>query len=99
MKYRVIIEPPAGAEMEKAFRWIAERAPQSAGKWFDGLETAIQTLDTFPERCPLAQRLRQEMLVTLAWIAGRLQIGSVANLKQPAVSAAEGQAQVGDNRT
>ena len=28
----------------------------------------------------LAQRLRQETLVTLAWIAGRLQMGSVAYL-------------------
>ena len=66
--------------MEKAFRWIAERAPESAGKWFDGLEAAIQTLDTLPERCPLAQRLRQQTLVTLAPIAGRSQIGSVAYL-------------------
>jgi plasmid stabilization system protein ParE len=54
LKYRVIIEPPASAEMEKAFVWIAERAPESVAKWFDGLEAAIRTLDTFPERCPLA---------------------------------------------
>jgi hypothetical protein len=33
-----------------------------------------------PEKVRLAQRLRQETLVTLAWIAGRLQMGSVAYL-------------------
>jgi hypothetical protein len=33
-----------------------------------------------PDKVRLAQRLRQETLVTLAWIAGRLQMGSVAYL-------------------
>jgi len=55
VKYRVIIQPPASAEMEAAFQWIAERAPASAVKWFNGLEAAIQTLENFPARCPLAE--------------------------------------------
>ena len=33
-----------------------------------------------PDKVRLAQRLREETLVTLAWIAGRLQTGSVAYL-------------------
>lgn len=40
MKYRVIIQPPASADMDKAYLWIAERAPESATKWFNGLEAA-----------------------------------------------------------
>jgi plasmid stabilization system protein ParE len=55
VKYRVIIQPPAAAEMDDAYLWIAERAPDNATKWFNGLEAAIYSLEDFPERCPLAE--------------------------------------------
>ncbi len=55
MKYCVIIQPPAAAEMDEAYLWIAERAPASATKWLNGLEVAIQSLEDFPKRCPLAE--------------------------------------------
>ncbi len=54
MTYHVIIQPPAAVEMDKAYLWIVKHAPESATKWFNGLEAAIQTLDSFPQRCPLA---------------------------------------------
>ena len=54
IKFRVIIQPPASAEIEQAFLWLAERNPTAAGKWFNGLHEAIRGLATFPERCPLA---------------------------------------------
>lgn len=50
-----MVQPPASAEMEEAFRWIADQAPASAVKWFNGLQVAIQSLESFPERCPLAE--------------------------------------------
>lgn len=53
-KLRVIIQPPASGEIEQAFLWIAERNPDAAVKWFTGLQKVIQSLETFPERCPLA---------------------------------------------
>lgn len=53
-RFRVIIQPPASAEMEKAFLWIAERNPEAAAKWFNGLQEAILGLAIFPDRCPLA---------------------------------------------
>lgn len=55
MKYRVIIEPPARENIDHAYLWIAERDPEAAVKWFNGLEAAIQTLEDFPQRCPLAE--------------------------------------------
>jgi plasmid stabilization system protein ParE len=55
VKYRVIIEPPAAAEMGNAYLWIVERAPDSASKWFNGLEAAIYSLEDFPQRCPFAE--------------------------------------------
>ena len=55
MKYRVIIQPAAAAEMDEAYLWNAEHAPESAARWFNDLEATIQTLDSFPQRCPLAE--------------------------------------------
>ncbi len=54
MKYRVLVLPRAAAEIEEAYLWIAERAPDSAVKWFNGLYSVIDTLEIFPERCPHA---------------------------------------------
>ena len=54
IKFRVIIQPPASAEIEQAFLWIAERNPAAAVKWFHGLHEAIRGLATFLERCPFA---------------------------------------------
>ena len=53
-KFRVVIQPPASAQMEQAFLWIAEQNPEAAVRWFHGLEAAIQGLETMPERCPVA---------------------------------------------
>ena len=55
MKYRVLIEPPARDDIDEAWLWIAGRNPAAAVKWFNGLEAAIQTLETFPQRFPLAE--------------------------------------------
>jgi plasmid stabilization system protein ParE len=55
VKYCVIIQPPAAAEMDEAYVGIAERAPESATKWFNGLEDAIYSLEDFPQRCPVAE--------------------------------------------
>jgi len=54
VKYRVLVLPRAAAEIEEAYLWIAERAPEGAVKWFNGLHSVIGTLETFPERCPHA---------------------------------------------
>jgi hypothetical protein len=47
----------------------------------------------------LAARLRQETLVTLDWIARRLQMGSVAYVNNWLYLPAAGQPEVGNNRT
>lgn len=54
MKYRVVVQPTAQAEIEAACRWRAERSAQGAAKWFNGLQAAILSLDSNPERCSLA---------------------------------------------
>jgi plasmid stabilization system protein ParE len=54
MKYKLIIQPPALADLEDAYRWIAERSPERAVAWFNGFIEALNSLKTLPERCEVA---------------------------------------------
>jgi len=54
MTYHVVITQEALNQTEAAYRWIAERAPIAAARWFTRLQGTIQTLETQPKRCPLA---------------------------------------------
>jgi plasmid stabilization system protein ParE len=54
MKYRLIIQPPALADLDEAYRWIAERSPANAARWFNGFLEALHRLEQFPERCGMA---------------------------------------------
>jgi len=53
-KYRLIIQPPAFDDLDEAYQWIRERAPEAAARWFNGFVTALNSLTTSPERCGLA---------------------------------------------
>ena len=53
-KYVVEIHPRALVEIEEAYCWWENEAPQYAPAWFNGLFKAIGTLETNPERCPAA---------------------------------------------
>ena len=54
MKYRVEITDTALAEVEEAYLWIRERSPSQATKWRKELLETAKSLQTNPERCPLA---------------------------------------------
>jgi plasmid stabilization system protein ParE len=54
MTYHVIIQPQAEAEIEAAYLWKRDNAPQAAARWFAEIVEAINSLDQFPSRCPLA---------------------------------------------
>lgn len=54
MTFRVITQPRAEAEAEEAFRWIYERSPEAAVRWYRELREAIESLATDPQRCALA---------------------------------------------
>lgn len=58
MKYEVVIVPSAEGELEAAYLWILTQAPEAAANWYNGVLDAIVTLETFPERCPLAPESR-----------------------------------------
>lgn len=54
MKYRVEVTDQAKAQADEAYRYIFERAPDNATRWFYGLWDAMATLASMPLRCPLA---------------------------------------------
>lgn len=53
-KYRLIIQPPALDDLDEAYQWMKEQAPEAAARWFSGFVKALNTLTTFPDRCGLA---------------------------------------------
>jgi plasmid stabilization system protein ParE len=44
----------AEADIDAAVAWISRRSPIAAAHWHDGLQTIVRSLETNPERCPLA---------------------------------------------
>ncbi len=54
MKYTVIITATAWAEVQEAFEWLATHSPNAAKRWRAALLEAVQSLENFPYRCPLA---------------------------------------------
>jgi plasmid stabilization system protein ParE len=53
MRYRVIFQPRDELELQEAYRWISEESPGRAARWLNGIQEAIDSLETHPERCPL----------------------------------------------
>jgi plasmid stabilization system protein ParE len=63
--YRVVFTPRARADAINAFRWIAEKSPEAAARWYAGLEKAVARLDKFPERCPVVEEESEQLGITL----------------------------------
>ncbi|MHB0958888.1 MAG: hypothetical protein ACYC0X_14910 [Pirellulaceae bacterium] len=36
-KFRLIIQPPAFEDLDAAYEWIRERAPDAAARWFNSI--------------------------------------------------------------
>lgn len=54
MRYDVDFTEQAQADAREAYRWIAEDSLERAAEWYQGLVEAIDSLEQFPQRCPLA---------------------------------------------
>jgi toxin ParE1/3/4 len=52
-KFRVRITRAAERDIEETWNFIAHDSPEEADKFVRRLEEQIETLETFPERCPL----------------------------------------------
>lgn len=52
-KFRVRITRAAERDIEETWNFIAHDSPAEAGKFVRRIEEQIETLERFPERCPL----------------------------------------------
>ena len=57
-RWTVIVELPAQQDIEAAYLWIAERDSDAADRWFNSIYDTVESLELFPERCPLAPESR-----------------------------------------
>lgn len=55
MKYRVIFQPRALAQLEEEYRYITQANPIAAARWFNRFVAALEGLADFPQRCPVAR--------------------------------------------
>lgn len=54
MTFQVELTEQAQQDAEEAYLWIAERDPDGAERWWDGIVDAVLSLEQMPLRCPLA---------------------------------------------
>ena len=58
MSRRVILTAAAETELESAYCWYIEHAPEFAERWYNGFIDQLQSLANDPERFPLAPESR-----------------------------------------
>jgi addiction module RelE/StbE family toxin len=58
-RYRVIITPRAGADLEKIHAQIAKDSPQNAGLVASAIIDAVESLELFPHRHPVHEGRRK----------------------------------------
>ena len=54
MRFQVRVTSAAERDMDEAFDWYLEQSSSAALSWQEQLAEALRSLETFPERCPLA---------------------------------------------
>jgi plasmid stabilization system protein ParE len=59
MKYQVVVTDRAVRDIDEAYSWYSERAPQAAVRWYNGLLETLESLSTYPERCSIAAESRK----------------------------------------
>jgi len=63
--YRVVFTARARADVLEQFRYLADRSPDAAARWYVGIEKAVAKLSTLPERHPIAQDETNQLGLTL----------------------------------
>jgi len=54
MLFKIAITDRAARNLDEAYRWYPEHAPEAAARWYNGFLNALDKLSTNPERCPIA---------------------------------------------
>lgn len=54
MSFKILFEKEAEDDLKDAAQWIANYSPDKAATWYFEAVEAIESLENFPTRCPLA---------------------------------------------
>jgi plasmid stabilization system protein ParE len=65
VRYHVVFTPRARADALEAVRWLAERSPGAAARWYAGLQRAVGKLAENPERHPVAEEESELLGLTI----------------------------------
>ena len=71
MEYAVEVTEVAAAEIDSAYEWIREQAPNAAQRWYAGLMTALNSLRQNPRRCARVLAAEFERLEIRQLVYGR----------------------------
>ena len=71
MTYQVVLTDRAARDLDEAYRWCAERAPEAAVGWYNGFIDALNSLVSNPERCPVAAEGRKLSIEIRQLLYGR----------------------------
>jgi plasmid stabilization system protein ParE len=71
MTHQVVLTARAARDLDEAYRWCAERAPEAAVGWYNGFLDALKSLAGNPERCPVAAESRKLSIDVRQLLYGR----------------------------
>lgn len=71
MSYRVVLQRFAVQDLDDAYLWAARNAPETAARWLGRFQSALQTLEQNPDRCPLAPENRKVDVELREFLFGR----------------------------
>jgi plasmid stabilization system protein ParE len=69
--YTLRTTPRAEADIDAAVLWLNERSPAAAVRWHAEVLSAVRSLETNPERCPLADEAADLGLELRQLLCGR----------------------------
>jgi len=70
-EYRVSVTERAARQLNTTADWVAERAPETAEKWFASFVDKVNSLSTHPHRCPLARESKRMPIELRQLLVGR----------------------------
>lgn len=71
MIYQVRLQPAAVEDLDGAYQYAAQNAPTPAARWLKRFQTALQTLEHNPERCPLAPENAKSRRILRQYLFGK----------------------------
>ena len=73
-EYSVVVTDPASESLDEAFSWINDQAPEAALEWHRGIIASFLSLESKPQRCPLAPECQEFGEEVRHLIVGRYRI-------------------------